>query len=119
MANPMRGEAELVVPGRGTLRLKFDWNSAVEFEQIVERPITDAIADVAAQRTSAKLLRGLIWSGLRAHHAEITPREVGEIIGQVGRPEAVRVMGVALRYYFPEIGPDDPPADPPAPPAST
>lgn len=121
MANPIRCEATLDVPGRASpLRLKWTWNAAVEFEQLVGHPITDALAHAAERRLSAVDLRGLLWAGLREHHGEITPRQVGEIIDQVGRVEATRIMSGALLYYFPEMDATaDPPADPPKPPAST
>lgn len=121
MANPIRCEATLDVPGRASpLRLKWTWNAAVEFEQLVGRPITDALDHVAQGKLSAVNLRGLLWAGLREHHGDITPRQVGEIIDQVGRANAMRVMTSALAYFFPELDVTaDPPTDPPKPPAST
>jgi len=102
VGNPLRGEASFEVAGR-TYRLKYDWNAAAEFEEAAGRPLSDALLDVAREKLSAKSLRAMLWAGLQEHHAEVTLMESGRLIDAMGRREAQRLMGAALRYYFPEL----------------
>ena len=133
MGNSLRGEADLKVPGstgagERTYRLVYDWNAAVEFEDQAGRSLWDALG-----KLTAKSVRAMLWAGLRERHSEVTPKEAGHLIDEVGRDEAVRVMRVALRHFFPELGAVErkepgaaggpPPGGPspaaPAPPPST
>ncbi len=102
MGNPHRGEASFEVAGRA-YRLKFDWNAAAEFEEAAGRPLSDALLDVAREKLSAKSLRAMLWAGLQPHHPEVTLKDAGRLIDEMGRREAQRLMGAALRYYFPEL----------------
>ena len=122
MANPLRGEASFEVEGK-PYRVKFDWNAAAEYEDATGRALSDALLDVAKQRLSAKSLRAFLWAGLQANHPEVAIRDAGDILAKIGRKEAQRVMGVAMRYYFPELeeGKDPDPLKPAAavaPPAA-
>ncbi|MCE9634402.1 MAG: hypothetical protein K8T90_01745 [Planctomycetes bacterium] len=47
----------------------------------------------------------------------MTLKDAGRLIDKLGRKEAQRVMGVALRFFFPELEPEDAKAttDPPTP----
>lgn len=121
MANPLRGETQFEVEGR-SYRLKFDWNAAAVYEDASGRPVSDVLLDISREKLSAKSLRAMLWSGLQEHHAEVTLKEAGHLIGRMGRREAQRVMGVALRYFFPELGSEEggaaPAAGPPASPGN-
>ena len=118
MANALRGEASFEAGGRA-FRLKYDWNAAAEFEEASGRPLSDALLDVAREKLSAKSLRAMLWAGLQADHPDVTLKETGRLIDQMGRREAQRVMGVALRYFFPELEPEEgKPPDPQAPAAA-
>lgn len=124
MPNPYRAEAEFLVAGE-RFALRFDWNAAVEFEQATGRLVSQALTSLAAGQLSATDLRGLLWAGLRAGGRRISIEEAGDLIPRIGRAEAVRVTGAALRYYFPELGdqgsagPPGEDADPPRPAPST
>lgn len=116
MANPLRGEASFEVEGE-TYRVHYTWNAAAEFEEAAGRPLSDALLDIAREKLSAKSLRAMLWAGLQEHHPEVTLKEAGRLIDRMGRREAQRVMGVALRYFFPELerqeGGDAPAEGPP------
>ena len=115
MANALRGEASFEADGR-TYRLLYIWNAAAEFEEVAGRPLSDALLDVAREKLSAKSLRAMLWAGLREHHGDVTLQEAGRLIDRIGRREAQRVMGVALRYFFPELeATEGRPPDPPKP----
>lgn len=118
MPNPLRGEASFETEGR-TYRLHYTWNAAADFEEVAGRPLSDALLDVAREKLSAKSLRAMLWAGLQEHHEEVTLKEAGRLIDRIGRREAQRVMGVALRYFFPELEPEEGKApDPPGPAAA-
>lgn len=124
MPNPYRAEAEFVVAGE-RYALRFDWNAAVDFEQATGRLVSQALTSLAACQLSATDLRGLLWAGLRASGRKLSLEEAGDLIPRIGRAEAVRLTGAALRYYFPELGeeaaaaPPGEDADPPRPAPST
>jgi len=67
--------------------------------------------------TNATAYRGLLWAGLRAHHAEVTLLEAGSLLGTLGRKEVERVLWDGLRFFYPELSEDKPP-DPPTPAAA-
>jgi hypothetical protein len=45
----------------------------------------------------------MLWAGLQDEHPDLTLKEAGRLIDKLGRKEAQRLMGVALRYFFPEL----------------
>ncbi len=102
MSNTFRGEASFEVEGRA-FRVRFSWNAAAEYEDAAGRHLSDALFDIAREKLSARSLRAMLWAGLQEHHPEVTLKEAGGLIDKLGRKEAQRVMGVALRYFFPEI----------------
>ena len=118
MSNPHRGEASFEVEGKA-YRVRFSWNAAAEYEDAAGRHLSDALFDIARERLSARSLRAMLWAGLQEHHPEVTLKEAGSLIDKLGRKEAQRVMGVALRYFFPEIAPAETKATDPQPPAAS
>ena len=118
MGNPHRGEATFEVDGK-QYRVRFSWNAAAVYEETAGRPLSDALLDVARERFSAKSLRAMLWAGLQDEHEDVTLKDAGRLIDKMGRKEAQRVMGVALRYFFPELEPAETKSpDPPSPAAS-
>ena len=117
MSNPHRGEASFEVEGKA-YRVRFSWNAAAEYEDAAGRHLSDALFDIAREKLSARSLRAMLWAGLQEHHQEVTLKEAGRLIDKMGRKEAQRVMGVALRYFFPELEPAETKSpDPPTPAA--
>ncbi len=102
MANPLRCEAEFTA-GEDTYKVRFDWNAAAEFEDKAARPLSDALLEIGHEKLCAKSLRAMLWAGLRAHHEDVSLEGAGRLLDVIGRREAQRLMGVALRYYFPEL----------------
>jgi hypothetical protein len=102
MGNPHRGETSFEVEGKA-YRVRFSWNAAAAYEEAAGRPLSEALLDVARERFSAKSLRAMLWAGLQDEHPDLTLKEAGRLIDKLGRKEAQRLMGVALRYFFPEL----------------
>ncbi len=117
MGNPHRGEASFDIGDRA-YRVRYSWNAAATYEDAAGMPLSDALLDIAREKLSARSLRAMLWAGLQEHHADVTLKDAGRLIDGMGRKEAQRVMGVALRYFFPELDPDEAEtaeADPPTP----
>ena len=115
MANLLRGEKNFEVDGT-TYRLKYDWNAAALVEELLPGvTIGDVLMQVTRNRISARQLRAIVWAGLQAYQPDVTVLDAGRIIDKLGRRPACKLMGVALRYYFPELESEDDPEDPPKP----
>lgn len=104
--------------GADEFRVAFGWNAAVEFETVARRTLSAALEEIAETQLSATSLRAMLWAGLRKHHAGVSLEEAGGMLDALGRREAQRIMGVAVRTFFPELagdeGSDAPAAAPPA-----
>jgi len=115
MANPLRGEASIDLPGGRTYRLRFTWNAAAEFEASSSQTISDALTLLAESKLSARSLRAMLWAGLREHHASVDLQGAGALLDEIGRVRAMDLLGVAMRYYFPEMESAESGSDPPPP----
>jgi hypothetical protein len=102
MSNPYRGEASFEVEGK-THRVHYTWNAAVAYEEATGRLLSDALLDLASGKLSARSLRAMLWAGLREAGEDVTQKDAGLLIDRLGRREARRIMGVALRFFFPEL----------------
>ncbi len=118
MPNHHRGEASFEVDGK-QYEVRFSWNAAADFEGEAGKPLSDALAAIAREELSARFLRSMLWAGLQEHHRGLTPKDAGRLIDKLGRREAQRIMGVALRYFFPELEGEERSPDPPTPAPST
>ncbi len=107
MPNPLRGEAAFEADEK-VYRVKFHWSAACEFEHASGRVLSDALLDIAHEKLSATSLRAMLWAGLQEHHPDLTLKLAGRLIDAMGRKEAQRILGVALRYYFPELEEEQP-----------
>lgn len=110
MANPLRGEASFEVDGK-THTVRFNWNAAAAYEEKSGRNLSEALVDLARERLSARSLRAMLWAGLTEFDdkSDLTLADAGRLLDKLGRREAQRIMGVALRYFFPELEEADPP----------
>ncbi len=101
MANPIRGEAPLVVDGtRYTLRLSA--NEIVALEAAMELGITQIaakLADGAQMRLGDWRL--VLHAALRAHHADIDEDGAGDLITAAGVPAVIAALGQAMSSAFP------------------
>lgn len=98
MANPLRGEAPLKV-GDVEYTLVFDINAMCEAEEFLDL----TVREILSKLDSLIVVRGLIWAGLRAKHAEVTVKQAGAIIEAIGgADQALEVLGRGLTAAFPE-----------------
>lgn len=103
MANQARGEVAF-----GAHTLRFTTNAMCEFEDASGRSFTGALAEIDAlakspQGVSLKLIRTLVWAGLRHANPTLTEAAAGAAIDAVGGVKAaLDLTGQAIRAAFPE-----------------
>lgn len=109
MANPLRGEVDLVV-GEKTYVIRLSINAMVEAETVMGMGIGDVIAELQ-DRPKLGTLRALLWAGLREHQPKITLEAAGEIIAEIGFQKVAEIVGNALSLAFPDEGGGSPSPD--------
>jgi len=106
MANPHRGEVDLVV-GEGASAvayvLRLSYNSIAEIETILARPFPQIAAELSrVSDVSFGTWRALFWGALREHHPKLSLLDAGELMGKITLPVVVERIGEALKLAFPE-----------------
>jgi hypothetical protein len=103
MANPLRGEVDLVV-GEKTYLLRLSINGVVEAETLLDKSVNEIIQSIDRMGT----LRALLWAALREHHPSLSLFDAGDIIGIAGAENVGFKVGEAIKAAFPEAkGGDD------------
>lgn len=91
MANPERGEVELVA-GATTYTLVLSFNAICEMQSRTQRTYGQLLSAVVSLDYVA--LREVTWQLLRAHHAKAFPTldSVGDLIEQIGVQKPVNAF---------------------------
>jgi len=81
----MQATAELDVNGK-KLTLLFDINALCDLEEATDKSFQEIIAEMTAAPTavSMRMLRSLLWAGLRANYPEVDMPAAGRIISECG-----------------------------------
>lgn len=119
MANPLRGEVEIVV-GPRTYTLRLATNALIEAETLLDKgvgEIADMLQDPAAFRLGTA--RALLFAGLRERHPNLSLFDAGEIIGELGIAPIVQKLGESMAAAFPAAEADESKNPPGAGPAGT
>jgi len=106
MSNLVRGVVDLKA-GDDTYSLLLDINALCEAEGALDMTLDVILAQYAAG-TSARLVRALVWAGLRAHHP-CGMEEAGQIVARAGFVQAKDAIERALVAALPEGGDENPP----------
>jgi len=102
LANPNRGQIALSVGGL-EYKLSFSVNSLCELEAELDLPIASIIAILQnPKEIQMKFLRALLWAGLQDHHDDVTLKQAGIIVTDMGIKPAMEAVGQAFRLAFPE-----------------
>ena len=103
MANPLKGEVELVVVDSETdaetiyiMRLSID--AIVHAETVLDKGINDMLPTLDRIGT----LRALLWASLLEHHPEVLLLDAGELIVAAGADVVMGKIAEALKAAFPE-----------------
>jgi hypothetical protein len=101
MANPLKSEKAITV-GEQHYTLFYDWDLLMEIEQRIKMPLGQLPG--SGLLGSLDTLRTLLHFGLRKYHPEITLKEAGYIIPQLGGLDGmVPVIEACLTLAFPEL----------------
>jgi hypothetical protein len=91
MANPQRGEIDIVVNGR-TLTLAMDLNAMCELQAALRPSDPESVElDDVMQKVSRMnpiYLRAFLWATLRRHHRDITLAAVSDLVVDAGGIQA-------------------------------
>lgn len=101
MANPHRGEVDLVV-GEQTYVLRMSINEIVQLESLLDKGVNEISAILGNdQDVRIGAWRAALWAALQANHKGLTLEAAGDIMGEAGMPEVMAKVGEALQLAFP------------------
>lgn len=95
MANPHRGEVELVA-GAASYTLVLSWNALCEAEDKIGKTIGEIAAELDSGRWRLKTVRALLWAALRERHPEVDLAEAGRIGSAAGVDVVLAAISRAL-----------------------
>lgn len=105
MANALRGEVPL--PGTEYV-LRYDVNALCEVEDATKDNILEVISKLQDGKPSFKIIRLLLWAGLRSGTPGITVEEAGRIMQDAGIQNTAEAIGEAFTASFVPPGADTP-----------
>lgn len=102
MANRERGEVEFQALGK-SWTMKLGVNAMCEIEDATGKTISEVAVLLKDPKTATvKLMRAVMWGGMREHNDDIPVNEVGSIIDAIGMAEAGRLIGEAFTAASPD-----------------
>lgn len=110
MANPLRGEVDLVAGGT-TYTLRMSINEIVQLETLLDMGVME-ISVLLGEGVNPRLgaWRAALWASLQCHHKGTTLEDAGEIIAAAGFPNVMAKVGEALQAAFPAPEPEAKPS---------
>lgn len=112
MANPHRGDVEILDVAGKSFTLQFNIDAFCALEEKVGKPYQVLAVEVAYPETmTVTLVRAMLWAGLREHHADLTLKEVGErFIGDPGGglQRVLPPLSKAIERAFPKAAEGNP-----------
>jgi hypothetical protein len=101
MANPHRGEVDLIVGDR-TYVLRMSINEIAQLESLLDKGVQEISAILGNdQDVRIGAWRAALWASLQANHKGLTLEDAGDIMGEAGMPEVMAKVGEALQLAFP------------------
>jgi hypothetical protein len=101
MANPLRGEVDLVVGDR-TYTLRFRNNAQAEVTNLLGMGLNSVLSAMAPGDLRPDVMRAVVWASLREHHPKITLLDVSDLIDEAGQNAVLTAMGEAFSLAFPD-----------------
>lgn len=101
MANPHRGEVDLVV-GEQTYVLRMSINEIAQLETLLDKGVNE-ISAILSEETNPRIgaWRAALWAALQANHKGLALEAVGDIMQEAGLPTVMSKVGEALQLAFP------------------
>lgn len=115
MANPLKGEVDLVV-GEATYTLHLDIEEIVQMENMLDMRVLE-IANEMQQTRNPRLgfWRVALWAAMRSIHPETSLEDASGIIKTVKLPMVMTKVSEAMTASFPKAEPDAKPGAKPSP----
>jgi hypothetical protein len=110
MANPVRGEVDLVV-GETTYTIKLGRNALASVEGL----LGSGFPEIAASLTTDPqfgVMRAILWAGLQRYHPGLDLMAVGDLMDDAGDDLIGEKIGEALKLAFPDAKASDRPQKP-------
>ena len=104
MADP-RGAVTLA-HGDETYTMRFSINALCAFEEHVGKSLMQVFSEGEKAELSVTMIRSLVWAGLTEDKPDLTLKEAGEIIQNVGLEPMTEAMMEAVQASFPDAGGD-------------
>ncbi|WP_315920440.1 hypothetical protein [Mesorhizobium sp. SP-1A] len=102
MANRERGEVAFDALGQ-SWTLKLGTNAMCEIEDATGKTFSEVGELMGDQkRVTIKLMRTVFWGALREQHEDVTIKQAGAVIDDIGMQEAGRLIGEAFQAAMPE-----------------
>lgn len=108
MANPMKGQARFEAAGK-PWTLTFGFNELVSLEDELGVKVDEIGAKLG---DSARTVRSVFRICLEAEHGQLTDREAGDLISEIGPQEAAQHIAKAFAAAFPAGSTDADPREP-------
>jgi len=100
MANANRGEVSFRVDGK-EYTLRYSTNALCELEDKLDLGIHEIAQRLANKETlRLKMVRAVLWAGLRDHHPDLTIEEAGELVSKAGMVDLLDKVGEAFTRSF-------------------
>lgn len=102
MNNPVRGTMTVEALGK-SWTLKLSTNAMCEIEDRLEKGI-DQIGVILQDQSQGrmKLFRLIVWAALTDHHPDVTERDAGEIIDEVGMENIMSLIQKLMTLAMPD-----------------
>lgn len=83
------------------LYLRYGTNAMVEFEDVTGEDFLVVATKMERGNVSFKMLRTLVWAGLLDQNEDVTQREAGNLIDDIGFEKVIEKAGEAIGAAFP------------------
>ena len=95
--------------GKKEYTFRLGANALCRFERETSLPI-GKLSGLNVENIEIRVVRALIWAGLKDHHPEMTIDMAGDVIDEIGMPQVIKVMGDGMAGFFPQpTGDENPP----------
>lgn len=107
MPNKLRGEVALQA-GEKTYTLHLSVNALCALENEVGRGANEIFVDLdKGNKVKVGTIRAIVWAALTDNHPEITLKEAGAIITEIGMADLVAKLAAAIVASYPEAKSDE------------
>lgn len=111
MVNSKRGEVQIRA-GDTVYVLRYGFNALCELQDRTGKTAQEMFEDLQ-KSPSLRVMRTIFAVGLAERHPDLTEKDAGNILDEIGIVAASEILGKAFAAAFPASGKDEKPADPP------